>query len=1544
MLHALSEGQRAVWLAQALEPDNPAYNIAEYLEITGPLDVDKMAEAQRRLVHEVDALRLVFRDVAGEPYQFIVSSALLRWEPVLIDVSGVADPTAAATDWMQRDLETPLDLTSGVLFSFILFRLGPDLHLWYQRFHHVMMDATGGALVAQRLAAHYTSLANGVDAEPYGAGSVLELQAEEAAYLASAAAVRDREYWLGRLRTLPNAVTLSGRPATPGGHRRRHAIYLPVGVMSVLRDVASDQGDGLATLFLALGAIVVHRRTGAEEFPLGVTVTGRVGRALRPIAGMAANTLPLVSTLSHRATLGEVVGALGRGFRQLLRRQRYPCSRLRHDLGMTSTAPGYGPLINLMFYDYDLAFGQCTVASHNLSNGPVDDLSINVCDRYDDRGYRIDIDGNAAHYNESDLGLIAANFERLCCSISDAQRPLDRPIGKLDVLPALEREAVLVGFNTATAAPPGLTDASLVSLFAAQVARAPDAVALIHGEAELSYAALEVGANRLAHHLRGLGVGPERVVGICLDRSFGLVEAMLAVLKAGGAYLPLDPAYPPERLAMMLADAAPVAVLTTSALAGLLPADAPCVALDQLDLDTLPATPPVVVVHPHSPAYVIYTSGSTGRPKGVVVSRHNLAGYLACVADRCVPVDAGDMPLFTAPTFDLTVTSLFLPLSRGGAITIAAGDTAEARLRDILLRHRRLDAIKLTPAHVGLLGALEVTRPDLRAAIVGGEQITAAHVAALRRVSPGIAIVNEYGPTETTVGATFGLLDDAEIHIGRPYPNTRIYVLDAGLSPCGIGVVGELYIAGAGVARGYWRRGALTAERFVACPFGPPGERMYRSGDLASWRSDGQLVYHGRADRQLKVRGFRIEPGEIEAALTARADVAQAAVIGRASDAGDGAQRLVAYVVARAGAEAPPAATLRVHLAARLPEHMVPSAFVALASLPLTVNGKLDHAALPAAEPTAETAYQPPRTLEEALLCELVGDLLGMARVGAGDNFFHLGGDSISSIQLVGRARARGLVLSPRDIFASPTMRELAAAARAEPVAVAVEAAALPVRLCSLDQAAIAALTARYGDVEDILPLTPLQEGLLFHATLEAGAAAAEGYEDPYTVQLSLDLSGPLDGARLAAAARALLRRQSALRACFVTPDGSGPVQVILRDPALPWREEDLSGLDAAACEARLEALAQAERAVRFDPSSAPLLRFVLVRLDVQRHRLLMTNHHLLLDGWSMPLLLAELLTLYRLGDGGASLGRPAAFASHLRWLAGRDQEAARAAWGAHLAGLSGATLLAPSHNVARRTLVGQRVVRKLDATLSAALGEMARGAGLTLATLLQGAWAILLGRLTGRDDVVFGVTVSGRTGEVADDDRIIGLLINTVPVRVRLAASQPVRALLSDLQAEQAGLLAHQHVGLAELQRLAGVGVLFDTAMVVENYPLDAGLADAAGEVRLSGASVHDASHYPLSLVAVPGERLELILRHHPDLIGDAEAAAIADRLVRVLAAMVATPELPVSRLDVLPALEREAVLVGFNTATAAPPGLTDASLVSLFAAQVARAPERWR
>lgn len=418
MLHALSESQRAVWIAQALEPDNPAYNIAEYLEITGPLDVDKMAEAQRRLVHEVDALRLVFRNVAGEPYQSIVSSALLRWEPVLIDVSGETHPRATATEWMQRDLETPLEVTAGVLFSFILFRLGPESHFWYQRFHHVMMDATGGALLAQRLAALYTSLAAGVDAEPYRAGSVLELLAGEAAYLTSDAAVRDKDYWLGRLRSLPEAVTLSGRPAIPGGRRRRRVLYLPMAVMSVLRDVASDQGDGLATLFLALGAIIVHRRTGAEEFPLGVTVTGRVGRALRPIAGMAANTLPLIATLSHRAKLGEVVGGLGRGFRQLLRRQRYPYSRLRHDLGMPSTAGGYGPLINLMFYDYDLAFGQCTVASHNLSNGPVDELSINVCDRYDDRGYRIDIDGNAAHYNEIDLELIAANFEGLCCSVA----------------------------------------------------------------------------------------------------------------------------------------------------------------------------------------------------------------------------------------------------------------------------------------------------------------------------------------------------------------------------------------------------------------------------------------------------------------------------------------------------------------------------------------------------------------------------------------------------------------------------------------------------------------------------------------------------------------------------------------------------------------------------------------------------------------------------------------------------------------------------------------------------------------------------------------------------------------------------------------------------------------------------------------------------------------------------------------------------------------------------------------------------------------------
>ena len=650
-------------------------------------------------------------------------------------------------------------------------------------------------------------------------------------------------------------------------------------------------------------------------------------------------------------------------------------------------------------------------------------------------------------------------------------------------------------------------------------------------------------------------------------------------------------------------------MLTTAALARRLPAGAPLLVLDDpatiAALAELPAGPPTdadrrTALRPGHPAYLIYTSGSTGAPKGVLTSQRSLVNYLGCVISCCLPAGAGDMPLFTAATFDLTITSLLAPLCCGKAITVAEAVGTDQVLRDILTGYQRLDVLKLTPSHATLLGMLADRRSSLRVAIVGGEELNVSHLAALRRVQPNIAIINEYGPTETTVGATWGLIDGNDVHIGRPYPNTRLYVLDGSLRPCPVGMVGELYVAGVGLARGYHRRPGLTAERFVACPFGAAGERMYRTGDLASWRCDGQLAFHGRADRQLKVHGVRIEPDEVETALLAHPAVAQAAVAGRPGPTGT---QLVAWLVAGPEQPLPDSSELRSHLSGRLPVQLVPGSFVWLAGLPLTAHGKLDERALPAPEREEGRRYQAPVTAAERVVCGLVAALLGVERVGTNDSFFHLGGDSIASIQLVGRARAEGLLLEPRDVFAQATLGGLAAAAR--------PLAPLAVTTAATAEAA-----------EGVVAALPIVRWLL----------ARGGPHGRFHQAVLLRLPEPLDPAALAIALERLLAWHPALR--------------------LRWRGEVLEvpplaeAVPAAACIRRAVLAADdgsgalaalAEQAVgRLDPAAGRMLDAVLIEDDSAGCRLLLTLHHLAVDGVSWRILLPDL----RLTPRHAAAGR----------------------------------------------------------------------------------------------------------------------------------------------------------------------------------------------------------------------------------------------------------------------------------------------------------------
>ncbi|MFC7728919.1 amino acid adenylation domain-containing protein [Actinomadura keratinilytica] len=1015
----LSSAQRAIWYAQQLAPDTPIH-IAQYIEIEGPVDHELLDRVARIAAHEVEALHVRLAERGGEPGQILDPdpSATIP----LVDLSGAADPRAAARAWMRARLAEPLPLDADRLYVTALLRLAPGLHWWFLRAHHVILDAYSGSIISRRAAELYTRLARGEEYRPAPRGSYREVLAEEAAYRESDRFRRDRAYWTERFADRPLAVGLSDGLAEPTADYHSRVARLSPEETAALAAGARRLRTASPALAIAATAAYVARMTGTDEVILGMAVAGRASELALATPAMMATILPLRVAVRPDMTVEELVRTTSRTAARLLRHQRYRREDLLRDLRLLGERRRlHGPVINIMAFDYRLDFAGLPGRMHALTTGPVDDLSINIYDNFDGAGLRVDFDAHPALYTPGEVAAHQERYLRLLRALGRVD-PATR-LGDVEIVDAAERALVLKKWNdTAVPVPPAVVP----DLVEAQAARTPDAAAVAHGGATLTYAELNGRANRLARHLIGSGVGPEDRVGLALPRDVDLVVAALAVLKTGAAYLPIDPAYPADRIAFMLDDAAPACVVTTSATT--LPEGAPRVELDALDLaeysdaDVTDADR-VRPLRPGNAAYVIYTSGSTGRPKGVVVSHANAVDFCAWAA-RDFGAERLRRVLFsTSLSFDVSVFEWLVPLTVGGQVEV---------VRDLLEVAERGgwhgSLVSGVPsAMAALLGAgrLDLSAGDV---VLAGEALPPRLVRELRRLLPDARISNIYGPTETTVYAT-AWYDDGNAEgtapIGRPLANTRAYVLDAALRPVPVGAPGELYLAGDGLARGYLGRPALTAERFVACPFGPPGERMYRTGDLVRWARTGDIEYLGRADHQVKVRGFRIEPGEVEAVLTGHPDVAQSVVVARTDAAGD--TTLVAYVVPAPGRTAEPAA-LRAFAGETLPDYMVPSAVVVLDELPLTPNGKLDRAALPAPDLAASPESRAPRDAREEILCGIVADVLGVERVGIDDDFFDLGGDSLKATRVAARARAAlGGDLPVRAVFEAPTVAALAA-------------------------------------------------------------------------------------------------------------------------------------------------------------------------------------------------------------------------------------------------------------------------------------------------------------------------------------------------------------------------------------------------------------------------------------------------------------------------------------------------------------------------------------
>ncbi len=1033
----LTTAQRGLWIGEKVGASNAVTSIAEAIEIFGAIDPSHFQRALQQMVNEVESMRMRIVEVNGKPQQIVCPS--YDGEFPFIDFSAETDPRTAAETWMNAELNEPVDLRQDSPHHSALLKLAEDRYFWYKRGHHVAFDGYVGAMVSRRVAELYTAYVEGVAPPSYEFGTLAELVEADAAYRNSDRLHRDRAYWHEQLDGLPEAATLSRKPVRKAGGLCRSSGPLPIATANALAELGKNVSSSLPQVLIALIAAYYHRATGADDLVFAMPVSGRINHTLRRLPGMLANAVSIRLKFTPEMTALELFGQVSRVVRQALRHQQYYYGDLLRDLGLVGQNKQISRLgINIEPFDYQLSFAGVPATSHNISNTSQDDLTVFVFDRNDGTNLSVTFDANPALYSKKELD---EHRHRLMRLIDAVLADPEQALRKIDIIGEDERHRLLAEWND-TASPGVDIDTSLPAIIARHAAATPDAPAAVFGETVLSYRELHTRSVREARRLLADGVLPGDIVAVALPRSEQMLIELLAIMRTGAAYLPLDLDAPSERVAMMLDDASPIALIAEPDT---------CQRLARLDMlmltpeeensirgsladETLPGTSLIEpdIALPEATAYILYTSGSTGRPKGVEVSHRNLNNFLAGMRRELEPRMTDRFLAVTTTIFDIAALELYLPLTVGACTVIASAEAVRnPRMLARLIRDSGATHLQATPSLWRVLLACPETELDDVHAMVGGEALSLDLATKLKREAA--CVTQFYGPTETTVWSTIHTLPDDALQtlsekipapIGQPILNTRVYVLDAGLQLVPTGTIGELYIGGSGVAKGYLNRVQLTAERFLLDPFAADGSRMYRTGDLVRWRDDGLLEFIGRADGQVKIRGHRVEIGEIEHQLLGHLAVGEAVVTAH-HDAEEGTH-LAAYLVPKFGATIDPDAA-RVHLARYLPGHMIPSSFTLLDALPLTPNGKLDRKALPAPERVRRAAYAPPVTEIEKKLVTLWQDIFGLERVGIHDNFFELGGDSLTAAEMV--ARSSGYLpteLPLASLFEASTIAQLA--------------------------------------------------------------------------------------------------------------------------------------------------------------------------------------------------------------------------------------------------------------------------------------------------------------------------------------------------------------------------------------------------------------------------------------------------------------------------------------------------------------------------------------
>jgi amino acid adenylation domain-containing protein len=1502
----LTPAQRQIWVHAQLGDDaSRAYNEQIVIGLRGRWDEGALRAAVGDLMRHHEALRLTF-DASGDEQRVMPELPV----PLFVeDPCGSDDELAASLD---RAVRRVFDFQAGPLFRVHVHPRGADRHVVQIVVHHLLADGFSAPLLEGGLLDAYRARLAGQAPRLDGAMQWSEYAALLAAHVAEHG---DREAeWLERFRGAQPLLLPADRPRPrfPENRAAAEVLTLGAGLAGRLREVGRREGCTLFNTLFAGVLAAVHRIAGQDDVVVGIPSAGRPFPGSGSLVGDCADVLPIRSRADDSKGLLPFLKDVRGWLLDAYENEVFAYTRLQEKLDLPR-GPGHPPLVNLVFNleprgkaaDGDSADTELQVEAVGAATPFAKfDLTIDTLDLGDE--VELICLFNTDLFDAATVRRMLGQLERVLEQLADAPRTA---LADLELIGDAERALTLDTWNRTEADFPA--DRCLHQLFEAHAAAAPDSVALVFEDAPLTYGELDARANRLASHLAALGVGPEVRVGLCLERGPALVAAILGVLKAGGAYVPLDPSYPAERLARMLADSAAAAVVTQESLRGMLPAlDGVRVVSVDGEAEAIAAASaeaPSVEIEPRNLAYVIFTSGSTGAPKGIALAHRGVVNNLADL-NRGHSVGADDrVLLLSSLSFDMSVYETLGILAAGGAVVIPAA----AELRDparwaALMRRHAVTVWNSAPALLGMLvDHLDEhpadAPPALRLAFLGGDWVPVPLPDRLRAHVPGMEVIVMGGATEASIHSILFSVRQTQpgwksIPYGVPMANQRAYVLDERLRPLPVGVPGELYLGGIGLARGYTGRAGFTAERFLPDPYGAePGARMYRTGDRVRWLADGNLEMLGRLDVQVKIRGFRVELGEIEAAMRGFPGVERAVVAAR--DDAAGGRQLVGYLIGQADDGA-----LREHLRRSLPEYMVPAAFVALEKLPLSPNGKVDRKALPApAAPAGDDGYTAPRTPVEEVLAGIWGAVLSLDRVGIRDSFFELGGHSLLATRMASRVRAAfDIDLPLRTLFEAPTIAELAAQVEA-------------LRRADRPQLPAIVPAAREQDP----PLSFAQERLWFMDQLQPGSAF-------YNIPLALRLTGALDVPALGRALAEVVRRHEALRTVFREADGA-PVQVIPPFAGFDLPVEELSGLGAKKREATVLRRATDEAARPFDLAEGPLFRAKLLRLKDDEHVLLACMHHIVGDGWSLGVLFRELAALYpAFRDGAASplAPLPIQYADYAVWqraqLAGPALERQLAYWRHQLDGSPPLLELPTDHpRPAEQTYRGAWEPVELPADLVGRLEALARREGATLYMVLLGAFSVLLAKYAGTDDVAVGSPIAGRTRD--EVDALIGLFVNTLVLRTELGGDPSFREVVRRVRQTTLAAYAHQDVPFERLveelapERSLSHSPLFQVMFTLDNT-VESGFALPG--LELAGVQMDsEVVNFDLTLyLQAQGGELRGSIVYGTDLFERATVRRMVGHLVRVLEQAADDAERRLSALELMGAEERDRVLAAWN------------------------------